>query len=65
MTNEICKQFFKSSCKVSGITQAEVIKAVWGKASPQSYWIGDESKTIRGHCIWCARSEAINQGLIK
>ena len=65
MTNELCKDFFKAACKCAGITQTKAIKAVWGKESNNNYWIGNESKTVRGHCIWCARSEAIMQGLVK
>ena len=62
---ENCKKFFRASCKVAELTQKEVIEFVWGKSSNQSYWYGNESKTIRAHCIWCARSDAINTGLIK
>lgn len=60
MPNE-CKTFFKIACKTAKISQKDAIKAVWGKCAWQEYWLGQESETIGGHCIWCARAEAVLQ----
>lgn len=64
MSNEQDKRFFKALCKQSGVKPADVKKLVWGKSiGTQMYWYGEESKSIKGNNIWCARAEAIDRGI--
>ena len=64
MTNEICIKHFKKSCIDNEVRQKTALKVKWGKISPGVYWVGKKSNTMKAHCVWCARSIAMNRGII-
>lgn len=61
METNTCKRFATIYAKKSGLSYSEAIKKYPRCDSKNVYW--NDCETVSGHCVHCARVDAINKNI--